>query len=81
MVGYGLVQSLSCLNSKAIEDLCRHSPWRQGNPITAGQIRTGLVRIFRHVRVRGCWNGTCKKFAPPDGAENREFMNELLKAA
>ena len=46
MVGYGLVQSLSCLNSKAIEDLCRHSPWRQGNPITAGQSRKGLARMM-----------------------------------
>ncbi len=46
MVGYGLVQLLSCLNSKAVEDLCRHSPWRQGNPITAGQIRKGLTRMM-----------------------------------
>ena len=65
MVGYGLVQLLSYLNSAAVEELCRYSPWRQGNPITAEQIRTGLVRIFRHVRVRGCWNGTCKKIRAP----------------
>lgn len=81
MVGYGLVQLLSCLNSAAVAELCRHSPWRQGNPITAGQIRKGLVCIFRHVRVRQWWNGTCKKFEPPDGAKNREIQYELLKAA
>ena len=81
MVGFGLVQLLSCLNSTAVEELCRHSPWRQGNPKTAGQIRKGLVNIFRHVSVRLWWNGTCKKFEPPVWAENRDFEYEQLKVA
>ena len=81
MVGYGLIQLLSCLNSEVVEELCRHSPWRRGNPITAGQIRQGLVRLFRHVSVRGWWSKTCKKFEPPDGAENRGFEYVLRKAA
>jgi len=46
MVGYGLVQMLCCLESQTVEDLCRHTPWRQGVPVTAGQIRKGLVRIL-----------------------------------
>ena len=81
MVGYGLVQLLSCLNSAAVDELCCHSPWRQGNPRTAGQIRKGLVRIFRHVAVRRWWNSKCKKFAPPDCTENAGFEYERLKAA
>lgn len=81
MVGYGLVQLLSCINSTAVKELCRHSPWREGNPQTAGQIRKGLVRIFRHVAVRQWWNSKCKKFEPPDWAENRDFDYEQRKAA
>lgn len=81
MVGYGLVQLLSCLNSTAVEDLCRHSPWRQGTPKTAGQIRKEFVRIFRHVAVRQWWNRKCKKFESPDWGENADFEYEQLKTA
>lgn len=81
MVSYGLVQLLSCLNSEAVAELCCHSPWRRGNPMTAGQIRKGLVRIFRHVAVRQWWNSKCKKFEPPDGEENDDSAYKLFKAA
>jgi hypothetical protein len=81
MVGYGLVQLLSCLNSQAVEDLCRHSPWRQGTPKTAGQIRKGLVRILRHVSVRQWWNAKCKKFEPAAWTENGDYVYERYKAA
>jgi hypothetical protein len=81
MIGYGLVQLMSCLESPAVEDLCHHSPWRQGMPKTAGQIRKGLVRIFRHVSVRQWWNGTCKKFEPPDRTENWNIAYEQRNAA
>ncbi len=70
MVSYGLVQLLSCLNSHAVDELCRHSPWRTQTPKTAGQIRKGLVYLFRHVAVRQWWHPKCKKFEPPDWAEN-----------
>ena len=80
MVSYGLVQLLSCLNSAAVEGLCCHSPWRRENPITAGQIRKGLVYIFTHVEVRRWWNRKCQKFEPPDGAENRDFEYGQLNA-
>lgn len=81
MVSYGLVQLLSCLNSEAVEQLCCHSPWRGGNPVTAGQIRKGLVCILRHVAVRAWWNTKCKKFEPPDGVQNKDIEYEQLKAA
>ena len=60
MVGYGLVQLLSCLNSHVVDELCQHSPWRKQNPKTAGQIRKGLAGILRHVAVRQWWNAKCK---------------------
>lgn len=81
MVGYGLIQLLSCVDSIAVEELCCHSPWRQGNPKTAGQIRKGLVRILRHVAVRGWWDGTCKKFEPPNEWENSDYAYERRKTA
>lgn len=69
-VGYGLLQLLSLLDSASVAQLCQHSPWRKDNPTTAGQIRKGLVMIFRHVPVRQWWNRTCRKFEPPDGWKN-----------
>lgn len=64
-----------------VEDLCRHSPWQRGTPQTAGQIRKGLVRIFRHVRIRQWWNSKCEIFEPPDWAENKNFVYEQREAA
>lgn len=81
MVGYGIVQLLSCLDNPAVEALCCHSPWRQGTPITAGQIRKGLVCIFKHVSVRQWWCRKCKKFEPPDWGENGGFEYEQPQAA
>ena len=81
MVGYGLTQLLSCIDSPAVAELCRHSPWRRKNPQTAGQIRTGLMCIFRHVAVRQWWNRKCKKFEPPDGAKIRGFEHVQRKTA
>jgi hypothetical protein len=72
MVGYGLMQLLSCINSPTVATLCCHSPWRKNHPQTAGQIRKGLVRIFQQVAVRRWWNPKCKKFAPPDAAEKTD---------
>ena len=79
MAGYGLIQLLAYLNTQTVEQLCQHSPWRQGNPVTAGQIRKGLLMNFRHVNVRTWWNRKCKKFEPPDwrGSEKNEY--EMLR--
>lgn len=81
MVGYGLVQLLSCLDSTQVAQLCCHSPWRKENPQTAGQIRKGLVSIFRHVAVRAWWNSKCKKFEPPDRVKKRENADKQRNAA
>ena len=79
MVGLGLVQLLSCSSNQEVGALCRHSPWRKQNTRTAGQIRKGLANILRHVAVRQWWNTTCKKFMPPNQAENRDPMYEFVK--
>lgn len=72
MTGYGLIQLLAYLNTQMVQDLCQHSPWRKECPITAGQIRKGLLMNLRHVHVRAWWNRKCKKFEPPNwrGSEN-----------
>lgn len=72
-VSYGLVQLLNCLNSVAVQSLCCHSPWRRGNPVTAGQIRKGLVRILRHVSVRQWWDRKCKIFGPPNWNKDETY--------
>ena len=81
MAGYGLIQLLSCLKSTQVDELCHHSPWRQPNCRTAGQIRKGLVFLFRHVRVRQWWNPKCKKFEPPDKRKRDKYYENKLKAA
>ena len=80
MVGYGLIQLLAYENTKTVQQLCHHSPWRRDNPVTAGQIRKGLQLNFRHVNVRAWWNRTCKKFQPPDWRGSEENEHEMLNA-
>lgn len=66
MMGYGLLQMLSCFEDDTVKALCNHSPWRVNAPITAGQIRKGLSRILSHVNVRAWWDPTCCKFQRPN---------------
>jgi len=80
MAGYGRVQLLSDLNSETVTALCIPSPWRRDNPTTAGQIRKGLVMIFRHVRVRDGWDRKCKKFEPPNGRESGDVEQNRLNS-
>jgi len=78
MVGYGLIQLLGILNDSVVQQLCYHSPWRRDNPITAGQIRKGLVTIFRHVAVREWWDHKCKIFEPPNWRGSEKYEQETL---
>ena len=80
MAGYGLIQLLAYLNTTTVEQLCQHSPWRRDNPVTAGQIRKGLLMNFRHVNVRRWWNSKCKKFEPPDWRGSEKNEQEWLNA-
>ena len=70
MAGYGLIQLLTCIESQSVAELCKNSPWRKGNPITAGQIRKGLVRTLMHVPVSAWWNVKCKKVEASGGHVN-----------
>lgn len=81
MTGYGLVQLLGYLNNETVQALCHHSPWRRDNPVTAGQIRKGLVMNFRHVNVRAWWNRKCKKFEPPNWIESEYIESNTLNSA
>jgi hypothetical protein len=81
MVGYGLVQLLGYLNTSSVQALCQHSPWRKDCPITAGQIRKGLLMIFRHVNVRAWWNHKCKKFEPPNWRGSEHAESNTIKTA
>ena len=65
-VGYGLIQLLGLLETETVRALCRHSPWRREHPVTGGQIRKGLLQVFRQVPVRQWWNHRCRKFEPPN---------------
>ena len=81
MVGFGLIQMLTCIDSDAVKELCQHSPWRRKAPTTAGQIRKGLLMILRHVSVGQWWDSTCKKFEPPDKKENEAYADKPRKVA
>jgi hypothetical protein len=65
--GYALPQLLAQISSDEIKALASLSPWRSHQPITAGRVRQGLQRIFRHVDIRNHWNPKAGKFT----AQNR----------
>ncbi len=72
MIGCGLIQLLSCIESEPVKRLCQHSPWGAGSPVTAGKIRKGLLKHLMHVRVREWWDRKCKKIEPPDNRKSDE---------
>lgn len=81
MIGYGLIQLLSCIESETVKRLCQHSPWRAGSPVTAGQIRKGLLKNLMNVRVREWWDRKCKKFEPPDTVKSdKEYEKNTYTA-
>lgn len=71
-IGFALPQLLTIVGGKQIESLAHIAPWRSGHPLTAGQIRFGLQRIFRQVCVRHFWNPKSRKFEPPNKSKNND---------
>jgi len=63
---YAVPQLLALQNNEDIQELATLSPWRRRQPITAGRVRQGLARIFRHVDIRRHWNPTSRKFEAQD---------------
>jgi hypothetical protein len=76
---YALPQLLALQENSDVQALADLAPWRSNQPITAGRIRRGLERIFRHVDIRSSWNAKSGKFGtqnnpkragrPPDHKE------------
>jgi len=64
-IGYALPQLLAIRGGKEVSKLADTTPWRKKHPITAGRVRSGLVKIFGHFPVRDWWNAKSRKFGPP----------------
>ncbi len=68
-IGYALPQLLAIKGGDKVNRLASVTPWRNGQPIAAGRVRSGLVRIFGHFPIRAWWNAKSREFGPPDEAE------------
>ena len=81
IVGYVLLQLLTCVKSDHVVQLCQFSPWRTKNTITAGQIRKGLTRILLHVPVQSWLGITCQKFKVDSDALYNASDGKICSAA
>lgn len=80
-ISYAIPQMLAHLGDDEVKSLMVHTPWRKNNPVTAGRIRAGLIRIFGHFRVRSWWNPKSRKFEPPNEPLLDEKYSILSKAS
>lgn len=78
---YALPQLLAQMNSEEVTDLACLSPWRDKQPITAGRVRQGLQRIFRHVDIRRHWNPKSGKFEPQNRNKKPDRPPDKRKTA
>lgn len=70
-IGFALPQLLTIVGGQQVQSLANIAPWRSRHPLTAGQIRLGLQRIFRQVSVRQLWNPKSRKFEHPKQGKKR----------
>lgn len=68
-VSYAIPKLLTLAPDAIKQEIAFTSPWRPKIPQTAGQIRQGLVRIFRHFRVRDGWDRKSQEFHIPQWLE------------
>jgi len=80
-LSYAIPQMLVHLGEDNVKSLMTFTPWRAKHPVTAGRIRLGLNRIFRHFAVRSWWNAKSRKFGPPDYLELVREIQKLPKAS
>ncbi len=80
-IGYALPQLLAIKGGDEITKLANTTPWREKDPVTAGRVRSGLVRIFGHFPIRDWWNRKSRKFGPPKEPETPASTRKLSKAA
>ena len=78
---YALPQLLAQMGSEEVKDLASISPWRSKQPITAGRVRQGLQRIFRHVDIRSHWNPKSGKFEPQNQSKKPDRPPDKCKTA
>ncbi|NGZ05006.1 MAG: transposase [Magnetococcales bacterium] len=64
---YALLQLLTILGGDLVRQLANFTPWRVNRTVTAGLVRTGLQKVFSHIRVRDWWDPKSQKFMPPNG--------------
>jgi len=80
-IGYALPQLLAIKGGDEVKKLADTTPWREKHPVTAGRVRSGLVRIFGHFPIRDWWNRKSRKFGPPKAPEAPASTRKLQKAA
>jgi hypothetical protein len=80
-IGYTLPQILAIKGGAEIANLANTTPWREKDPVTAGRVRSGLVRIIGYLPIRDWWNRKSRKFGPPKEPEAPASTRKLMKAA
>ncbi len=80
-IGYALPQLLAIKGGDKVTKLANTTPWREKDPVTAGRVRSGLVRIISHFPIRDWWSRKSRKFGPPKEPEAATSMRKLQKAA
>jgi len=80
-IGYALPQILAIKGGDEVKRLANTTPGREKHPVTAGRVRSGLVRIFGHFPIWDWWNRKSRKFGPPKEPEATPSTRKALKAA
>ena len=78
---YALPQLLALKGGREVQALASLSPWRSRQPITAGRVRQGLQRIFRHVDIRSLWNPRTGKFSPENSPKREDRPPDQRKVS
>lgn len=78
---YALPQLLALRGGEQMQTLAALAPWRASQPITAGRVRLGLVRIFCNIDIRGLWNPKSGKFGPQKYRRHASHAPPTRKAA
>jgi hypothetical protein len=79
-IGYACCNS-AIKGGPEVTKLANTTPWREKDPVTAGRVRSGLVRIIGHFLIRDWWNRKSRKFGPPKEPEAPASTRNLRNAA
>ncbi len=70
-VGFGLLQLASAQPVELMPEVLSVCPWRPDKPTTPGNIRRGIIDIFRHFRIDEWWDRKSRKITVPNRHRNR----------